>query len=49
LYVKGIVKTDKDNIFQDLRTGVIKTMSFGYRITEYETIDTPDGVYWQIN
>lgn len=49
LYVKGIVKTDKDNIFQDLRTGVIKTMSFGYRITEYETIDTPDWVYRQIN
>lgn len=49
LYVKWIVKTDKDNIFQDLRTGVIKTMSFGYRITEYETIDTPDGVYRQIN
>ena len=47
LYVKGIVKSDKDNIFQDLRTGVIKTMSFGYRVPRdwYTQIETtkPDG------
>jgi uncharacterized protein len=36
LYVKGIVKSDKENIFQDLRTGVIKTMSFGYRVNDYD-------------
>ena len=36
LFVKGIVKADKENIFQDLRTGVIKTMSFWYRVTVHE-------------
>ena len=42
LYIKGIVKSDKDNIFQDLRTGVIKTMSFGYRVDEYSQKTTTD-------
>lgn len=36
LWVKGIAKIDTDNVFQKLRTGVIKTMSFGYRINEFE-------------
>jgi HK97 family phage prohead protease len=36
LFIVWIVKSDKDNIFQDLRTGVIKTMSFGYRVNKYE-------------
>lgn len=36
LFIVGIVKSDKENIFQDLRTGVIKTMSFWYRVNKYE-------------
>lgn len=35
LYVKGIVKIDTDDVFKKVRTWVIKTMSFGYKILDY--------------
>lgn len=51
LYIKGIVKSDKENIFQDLRTWVIKTMSFGYRVLDYNVVTKkdPDGNTIQVN
>jgi len=42
LYVKWIVKSDKENIFQDLRTWVIKTMSFWYRVLDYNVMTKQD-------
>lgn len=36
LFIKGIIKIDRDNLFQSIRTWVIKTMSFWYRINDYE-------------
>jgi len=35
LYVKWLVKVDIDNVFQKLRTWVLKTMSIWYRILDY--------------
>lgn len=48
LFVKGIVKIDTDNVFQKLRTGVIKTMSIWFRIKKYETKTEDDIRYWII-
>lgn len=51
LYVKGVVKIDTDNIFQKLRTGVIKTMSFGYVVKDYttKTVQDTDGTDMKVN
>lgn len=43
LWIKWIVKADKENIFQDLRTWVIKTMSFWYRVNKYEIKEKKQG------
>ena len=37
LYVKWLVKVDTDNVFQKLRTWVLKTMSIGYRVIDWTT------------
>lgn len=43
LFVKWLVKVDIDNVFQKLRTGVLKTMSIWYKIVDF-TIDVVDWV-----
>lgn len=37
LYVKWLVKVDIDNVFQKLRTWVLKTMSIWYRVIDWTT------------
>ena len=40
LNVVGIVKVDEDNIYKKLKTGVIKTMSIGFSLLDYEIQET---------